>query len=163
MLCAQGNAVKVRNLEGVRECELLGKHEGDLPDPDKRESRRVVLEVRNVRNALERVSMHFTHLRKEGARRIFAFITFGLFAKGYQMFKDAYEQGIFDKMFVTNLTYIPQEIVDQPWFCHVNMCKYTAYVIDAINQDRSVGAIIDPKQKIDKLLARHREELSNRD
>lgn len=68
VLCAQGNAVKVRNLEGVRECALLGKYEGDLPDPDKRESRRVVLEIRNVRNALERVSMHFTHLRKEVER-----------------------------------------------------------------------------------------------
>lgn len=68
LLCAQGNAVKVRNLEGVRECVLLGKHVGDLPDPDQRESRRVVLEVQNIRNALERVSMHFTHLRKEVER-----------------------------------------------------------------------------------------------
>lgn len=102
----------------------------------------------------------FTHLRQEGAKRIFAFITFGLFCKGYQMFKDAYEQGIFDQMFVTNLTYVPQEIIDEPWFCHVDMCKYTAFVIDAINQDRSVGEIIDPKVKIDKLLARHREELA---
>lgn len=68
VLCAQGNAVKVRNLEGVQACELLGKHEGDLPAPEQRESRRVVLEVRNVRNALERVSLHFTHLRKEVER-----------------------------------------------------------------------------------------------
>ena len=68
VLCAHKNAVKVRNLAGILQCELSGKHEGDLPDPDARESRRVVLEVTDHRNALERVSMHFTHLRKEVER-----------------------------------------------------------------------------------------------
>lgn len=68
VLCAAGQNVKVRNLEGVVACELGEVHEGELPDPDKRESRRVVLEVRDHRNALERVSLHFTHLRKEVER-----------------------------------------------------------------------------------------------
>lgn len=68
VLCSSARGVKVLNLEGVSQCTLGDVHQGTLPDPDKRESRRVVLEVRNVRNALERVSMHFTHLRKEVER-----------------------------------------------------------------------------------------------
>ncbi|MBQ2952516.1 MAG: WYL domain-containing protein [Clostridia bacterium] len=68
VLCAEGSNVKVRNLSGVVECTLGDVFEGELPDPDKRESRRVVLEVRDTRNALERVSLHFTHLRKEVER-----------------------------------------------------------------------------------------------
>ena len=67
-ICSVGQDVKVFNLEGVVECTLLGEYQGELPDPDKRESRCVVLEVKNTRNALERVSLHFTHLRKEVER-----------------------------------------------------------------------------------------------
>ncbi len=68
VLCAAGGNVKVRNLSGILSCELGAPHTGGLPDPDKRESRRVVLQVRSFRNSLERVSMHFTHLRKEVER-----------------------------------------------------------------------------------------------
>lgn len=68
VICADDKGVKVRNLEGIVSCEMGDLHQGELPDPDKRESRRVVLEIRNVRNALERVSMHFAHLRKEVER-----------------------------------------------------------------------------------------------
>lgn len=67
-ICAAGSAVKVLNLDGISACTLGEKHEGGLPDPGQRRTQRVVLEVRNVRNALERVSMHFTHLRKEVER-----------------------------------------------------------------------------------------------
>lgn len=68
VICADARGVKVRNVEGIAACEMGDLHQGELPDPDERPTRRVVLEIRNVRNALERVSMHFTHLRKEVER-----------------------------------------------------------------------------------------------
>lgn len=68
VLCARGNEVKVYNLSGIVSCEPGEIHRDPLPDPDARDSRYVVLEIRDLRNAMERVSMHFTHLRKEVER-----------------------------------------------------------------------------------------------
>ena len=59
---------------------------------------------------------------------------------------------MFDKIFITNLTYHPEELLERPWLVDVDLSKYTAYVIDAIHHDASVGAIIDPNQKILALL-----------
>ncbi len=39
------------------------------------------------------------------------------------------------------------------------MGKFTAYLIDAINHDVSIGPLLDPSSKIDALLARHEEAL----
>ena len=96
----------------------------------------------------------FEALKENGAGRIFSFITFGLFCSGYADFDKAYERGLFDKIFFTNLTYNPKALLDKPWAVQVNMSKYTAYVIAAIHQDASVGAIIDPNSKILELLKR---------
>lgn len=68
ILCATELDVVTRNLSGVTACELLEVHEGRLPDPDRREARRVRLEITDYRNTLERMSLHFAHLRKEVER-----------------------------------------------------------------------------------------------
>lgn len=68
VLCATESGVATRNLSGVSACELLTVHEGPLPDPDHREARRVRLEITDYRNTLERMSLHFAHLRKEVER-----------------------------------------------------------------------------------------------
>lgn len=68
VICATDKDVVIRNLAGIEKCEMDEKHQGLLPDPDKRETRRVVLEIKNYRNALERMSLHFAHLRKEVER-----------------------------------------------------------------------------------------------
>lgn len=68
VLCAAGDNVVVRNMEGVRSCVMGETGPGDLPDPDERNSRTVTLEICDDRNAMERVSLHFTHLRKEVER-----------------------------------------------------------------------------------------------
>ena len=94
----------------------------------------------------------FRVLKEKGARRIFAFITFGLFCNGLDGFDRVYEEGLFDRVFVTNLIYRTPELLSRPWVVDVDLSKYTAYLIDAIHHDASVGAIIDPNQKIISLL-----------
>lgn len=95
----------------------------------------------------------FRQLKLKGANRIFGFITFGLFCNGLAAFDKAYEEGLFDKIFVTNLIYRTPELLQRPWVVDVDLTKYTAYVIDAIHHDASVGEIIDPNKKIVSLLA----------
>ena len=94
----------------------------------------------------------FKHIKQKGASRIFGFITFGLFCNGLEAFDRAYEQGLFDKIFVTNLIYRMPELLSRPWIVDVDLSKYTAYVIAAIHQDASVAEIIDPNKKIVALL-----------
>jgi ribose-phosphate pyrophosphokinase len=89
---------------------------------------------------------------KMNVKRSFAFITFGMFTGGLRAFDEAWEQGVFEKIFVTNLIYNSPELLARPWVSIVDMSKYTAYIIDAIHRDDSIGAIIDPNMKIRALL-----------
>ncbi|MBR6650883.1 MAG: ribose-phosphate pyrophosphokinase [Clostridia bacterium] len=101
-------------------------------------------------------------LKEKGARRVFLFVTFGLFVSGPGVFDRAYEQGLFDKVFTTNLTYTDPEILARPWHESVNMCKYVAYIIDTLNHDSSISTLLNPVQKIHNLLDAQNAKFSNK-
>ena len=46
------------------------------------------------------------------------------------------------------------ELLQRPWFHEVDVSKYIAYFIAALNHDMSVSTIIDPHEKIQALLER---------
>ena len=103
-------------------------------------------------------------LKEKGARRIFLFITFGLFCNGLEIFDEAYEKGIIDKVFTTNLVYCPPELLARKWYHQVNMCKYVSYIIDTLNHDESISTLLNPVTRIHNLLdrqAKHLESLKN--
>ena len=52
-------------------------------------------------------------LKEKGAKRIFNFATFGLFTSGFERFDKAYEEGLIDKIFTTNLVYHKPELHDK--------------------------------------------------
>ena len=91
-------------------------------------------------------------MKERGARKVFCAATFGLFTEGIENFNKAYEEGVFDKVFATNLIYRRPELLQAPWFADVNMCKFVALLIDAINHDASLSNLINPTEKIKKLL-----------
>ena len=90
-------------------------------------------------------------LHKMGAKRIFVFITFGQFAAGTKQFDEAYENGIINKIFVTNTTYKPKEIINKPWYCNVDISKYLATIIDSLNLNKSISKLLNPIKKIQSL------------
>ena len=92
-------------------------------------------------------------MKKRGARNIYCAVTFGLFTEGVDKFNEAYEQGLISKVFATNLIYRRPELLAAPWFADVNMSKFVALLIDAINHDSSLSNLIKPTEKIRKLLA----------
>ncbi len=94
-------------------------------------------------------------LKAKGARRVFLFTTFGLFVSGPEVFDRAYEQGLFDKCFTTNLIYTSPEVQSREWYCSVNMCKYVAYIIDTLNHDNSISELLNPVQRIHNLMDGH--------
>ena len=91
-------------------------------------------------------------LKQKGAKRIFNFATFGLFTNGFEKFDKAYEDGIIDKIFTTNLVYHKPELETKPWWCEVNMCKYVSLLIDTLNHDDSIGSLLDPIDRIENIL-----------
>ncbi len=93
-------------------------------------------------------------LKKRGANRIFANATYAIFTNGLDAFDKAYSDGVIDGVFGTNLTYRTPELLSRPWFHEVDVSKYIAYFIAAMNHDLSVSDIIDPHQKIKALLER---------
>ena len=91
-------------------------------------------------------------LKKQNAGRIFANATYAIFTNGLEEFDKAYEDGIISGVFGTNLTYRTPELLSREWFHEVDVSKYIAYFVAALNHDMSVSAIIDPHEKIETLL-----------
>lgn len=98
-------------------------------------------------------------LKNRGAKRIFCFATFGLFTDGFDKFDKAYEEGIINKVFTTNLVYRRPGLLQKEWHVDVNMCKYVSYIIDTLNHDATISNLLDPAKKITGLVAKHKADL----
>lgn len=94
-------------------------------------------------------------LKDKGAKRIFIFVSFAFFTEGLEKMDRAYEEGYVDRVFTTNLTYHPQELIDRPWYAEANMCKYISLIIDTLNRDQSISSLLNPVERIQNLLHRH--------
>ena len=89
------------------------------------------------------------------AKRIFVFATFGLFTSGLERFDEAYKEGLFNKIFTTNLIYTPEALLEREWHGNVDMSKYCAFIIDTLNHDESVSTFLDPVQKINDYMEKY--------
>ena len=94
-------------------------------------------------------------LKKRGAKRIYCNATYAIFTAGLAEFDKAYEDSIISGVFGTNLTYRTPDLLSREWFHEVDVSKYIAYFVAAINHDMSVSSIIDPHAKIEALLQRY--------
>ncbi|MBR4204538.1 MAG: ribose-phosphate pyrophosphokinase [Clostridia bacterium] len=97
-------------------------------------------------------------LKGKGAKRIFFFVTFGLFTNGFEAFDKAYAEGLFTKCFSTNLVYHPEGLMEREWYAEVNMCKYVAIIIDTLNKDESISTLLNPVKKIHSILDEHQKK-----
>ncbi len=94
-------------------------------------------------------------IKERGANRVFVFTTFGLFTEGLAKFDEYYEKGYIDRIITTNLTYLPEELKEKPYFTAADMSKFLALIIDSLNHDISIGQVMDPSEKLHALLAKH--------
>lgn len=93
-------------------------------------------------------------LKERGADRVFICTTFGLFTEGLEKFDEYYAKGYMDRLITTNLTYLPPELYEKPYFIQADMTKYLALIIDSLNHDLSISAVMNPTDKIHELLAK---------
>ncbi|MBR5090044.1 MAG: ribose-phosphate pyrophosphokinase [Ruminiclostridium sp.] len=94
-------------------------------------------------------------LKNRKARRIIGYATYPIFTNGVEKFDKAVKEGVIDHVLGTNLTYRPPELLEKPWFHEVDVSKYIAYFITALNHDVSISKIIDPHSKIKSLLQKY--------
>lgn len=91
-------------------------------------------------------------LKERKARNVYIFSAFGLFTEGLEKFDGAYNDGIITRIFTTNLIYRKPELFNREWYTEVDMSKYIANIIDTLNYDGSLSELLDPVQKIKKIL-----------
>ena len=97
-----------------------------------------------------------TMLKEKKAGRIFMFSTFGFFTNGLEKFDEAYEKGLFDYLFTTNLIYQRPDLLEKPYYVSCDMSKYIALLIDALNHDMSISSLLNPVDRINTFLEKFR-------
>jgi len=93
-------------------------------------------------------------LKERKAKRVIACTTFGLFTNGFEKFDEYYKNGYLSKVITTNLTYLPPEAKEKPYFITADLSKYLAIIIDSLNHDTPIGSVMTPTEKIHALLER---------
>ena len=99
-----------------------------------------------------------TELKKRKANRIFVVATFGLFTNGLERFDEAVADGTIYKVVTTNLTYQTPELLAKPYYINCDMSKYVAYIIDTLNHDSSISDLLNPYDRIQRLVAKYKAE-----
>lgn len=95
-------------------------------------------------------------MKDRGADRVFVCTTFGLFTDGFEKFDEYYANGYIDRVITTNLTYLPAEAYEKPYFVVADMSKFIALIIDSFNHDITMSSVLNPTDKIHRLLERHK-------
>ena len=87
-------------------------------------------------------------LRKRGAKKIYLIATFALFTEGIEKFKTAYENGLFNGLYTTNLSYIPKEYTSLEWFNAVDLSEMVATIIDKLDKRESLSSLFNGRKEI---------------
>ena len=87
-------------------------------------------------------------LKKRGAKNIYMMSAYSLFTKGIDVFNKAYEEGLFTRLYTTNLSYVPKEALDKKWICQVDCSNYVAKIIYTFYKGKSVAPILSYRSKV---------------
>ena len=118
-----------------------------------------VLIVDDMISSGERMLDVAKQLKERKAGRVFVCTTFGLFTDGFDKFDEYYNKGYISKVITTNLTYLPPELYEKPYFVKADMSKFIALIIDSLNHDVPISSVISPTDKIHALLEKREKGL----
>ena len=92
------------------------------------------------------------YLKENGAKKVYLVSTFALLTEGPNKFIEAYNNGLFDKLYSTNLSYVPELIKNEPWYEDVDCSKRLANIINKLHNQESLKTIFDDtKQVLEKV------------
>ncbi|MBO4414517.1 MAG: ribose-phosphate pyrophosphokinase [Lachnospiraceae bacterium] len=96
-----------------------------------------------------------SEVRKRGAGRIYVCATFGLFTDGLARFDEAYSNGLIYRVVTTNSIYQTPELLSREYYLSADMSKYVALLIDTLNHDQSISELLDPTDRIHRILEKY--------
>lgn len=96
-------------------------------------------------------------LKKRGARNIYLIATFALLTEGINKFNEAYEKGLFTKLYSTNLSYVPEDVKKLDWYEEVDISEYLALIINTIHQSENIEVLWNGKKEIINKIKRKKE------
>lgn len=91
-------------------------------------------------------------LKGRKANKIFIATTFSFFTEGIDKFNEYHQRGLIDKLYTTNLSYLPEKVMNAPWFSKVDMTEFISNIIDTINCERSIKPLLNATESIKKLM-----------
>ncbi len=91
-------------------------------------------------------------LKGRGAKKVYIAATFALFTEGLSKFDDYYVKGLISRVYGTNLTYVPADAKERPWYGDVDMTDMMGDLISLLNEDQSISECIDATPGIRALL-----------
>ena len=87
-------------------------------------------------------------LKEKGARKVFLVATFSLLTEGTKNFIEAYEKGYFDKLYSTNLSYVPDKIKKEFWYHEVDCSYQISEIIKTLNEKKTLDKLLNGKKEI---------------
>lgn len=91
-------------------------------------------------------------LKKRQAKTIFVASTFAFFTEGVEKFQRFHDEGIIEKVYSTNLNYLPPNVLASDWFSLVDQSQYLAQFIDQLSDERSASWLLDATAQIRSFL-----------
>ena len=80
-------------------------------------------------------------LKKRNARNVYVAATFAFFTEGLEKFNKYYEDGTISKIYSTNLTYIPEQLLEAKWFERVDMSEFLARIVNRLHSGKSIAKL----------------------
>lgn len=87
-------------------------------------------------------------VKEKGAKSVYLIATFTLLTEGTQTFIDAYNAGYFNKLYSTNVSYVPDTIKNSPWYEDVDCSEYIAKMINALNERESLTTLHNDREEV---------------
>ena len=81
-------------------------------------------------------------LKELGVKKVYLMVTFALFTSGIEEFQEYYDKGLLDRVYASNVAYIPKEYLKLEWFRSVDCSFKLASLISEINYGHSIGNLI---------------------
>ena len=97
-------------------------------------------------------------LKEMGAKKIFIVATFVLLTAGEKCLIDAYNNNLFDKLYTTNLSYIPNKIKNNEWINIVDCSDQLANIINNLNLGDSIEEISYGNQNLIREIERKKDK-----
>ena len=89
--------------------------------------------------------------KNRDAGDVYVAVTFAFFTEGVEKFDKAFEDGLIKRIYSSNLSYIPDEIRERPWFVEVDMSDMISEVIDRLNYDISLTEMFNVTSRLKEL------------